>query len=146
MTSRDTPASASRNPADSTPSTDEGYDAGLVLVDLDQPVKEYIESADMSVDDLSYRLEDIIRCHSRYRHGDEDTRINRLASELHAMRAVSNAEDAHTLAHLAIHELYPSIDRLMRQCGYTVSGIYDVTINLTPRKRVVHCTAVIAVI
>jgi len=120
-------------------------DEHFIQVDLDQAVSDFIQHADMSLDDLSYDVVSCIENWTRYQFDDTapDT-ICRLAEEMYLLNVVKSRSDGEILATYAMMELYPEMTRTLTDLGYSAASVYSVKFMSKPGRRI-RCTVTFAV-
>lgn len=121
-------------------------DSEYVCLDISDAVSVAIDHIDTHVSDLSWDIDKIISMHPVYRMSEDDhSMINRMVDDMVRRGYVKNADDAEIIANHMLGELFPLVDEMARNCGYSASGICRVVMRRSVSNRVV-CHALISVI
>lgn len=121
--------------------------ADTILIDITKAVRDFVDHADMSLDDLSYDVANIVSCYPENAiHVVSTSDHEKLANRLFNSGACRSAEDAYVLADYAILELYPAISDEIVGLGYNQAGVVRVKLSMSNNgTRNLTCHAVMAV-
>jgi hypothetical protein len=129
----------------SVSSTDRG-ESQYAVINIDDILKGFISDIDSNVDDLGYKIEDILREYSGFAHGRSGDNHMPLADTFYRKGYVNNEVDAEFIAEQCINRLYPDITELIRGLGYLAASIYRVHFKMAKSTRSVTCDVMLRVI